>query len=59
MAFFRWVDRSPARGGEEAQTLAEYAVILGVITPAIVIAFTLLSGNIRQLFDNITAFFGG
>jgi Flp pilus assembly pilin Flp len=55
MAFLRWMR---ARCGEEAQTMAEYAVILGVITPAIVVAYALFSDRIGQLIDSVRAIFG-
>jgi Flp pilus assembly pilin Flp len=45
MALQRWIDRIRSRcGGERAQTMAEYAVVLAVITPAIVLGF----GQIRD-----------
>lgn len=37
--------------------MAEYAVVLGVITPAIILALTVLSGNIRPLIDRVAGFF--
>lgn len=40
----------------EAQTMAEYAIILGVITPAIVIAFALFSAQIAVAYDRVVAF---
>jgi Flp pilus assembly pilin Flp len=58
MAFVRWTDRIRSRlARERAQTMAEYAVVLGVITPAIIIALTVLSGNIRPLIDRVAGFF--
>ena len=36
--------------------MAEYAVILGVITPAIVIAFALLATQIAAAYDRISSF---
>jgi Flp pilus assembly pilin Flp len=39
---------------EEAQTMAEYAVVLGVITLAIVSAFGVLSGAIQGVIDGVT-----
>jgi len=36
--------------------MAEYAVILGVITPAIIIAFAVLSGAIGPLISKIADF---
>lgn len=41
----------------EAQTMAEYAVILGVITPALVIIFGLFATQIAAAFDRVRAFF--
>jgi Flp pilus assembly pilin Flp len=56
MALFSWLR---SRGGEEAQTMAEYAVILGVITPAIVVAYALFSDDIAHLIDGVRGIFGG
>ena len=39
---------------EEAQTMAEYAVVLGVITLAIVSAFGVLSGAIQGVLGGVT-----
>jgi Flp pilus assembly pilin Flp len=33
--------------------MAEYAVILGVITPAIIVALALLSDRVAQLIDSV------
>ena len=41
---------------DEAQTMAEYAVILGVITPAVILAFAVLSGAIGPLISRIAEF---
>ncbi len=47
------------KGRQEGQTMAEYAVILGVITPAIIVAFALLSdtaaGAVTKVVDIIGA----
>jgi Flp pilus assembly pilin Flp len=60
MAFQSWVDRIRSRWNrDEGQTMSEYAVILGVITPAIVLAYALLSGDIGGLIDKVRAIFGG
>ena len=57
MAFTSWIDRIRSRTrGEEAQTMAEYAVILGVITPAIILAFAVLSGAIGPLINKVIGF---
>jgi Flp pilus assembly pilin Flp len=41
---------------EDAQTMAEYAVILGVITPIVILAFAALSGAILSAIDNARSF---
>ena len=40
---------------EEGQTMAEYAVVLAVITVVIIGALTALSGGIGGAFDRVTA----
>jgi len=58
MALFSWVDRTHSRYcSEEAQTMAEYAVVLAVITPAIIVALGLMSGSITNLISNVVGFF--
>jgi len=42
---------------EEGQTMAEYTVVLGVITVAIVTAFAVLSSGIEQLVLRAVGFF--
>jgi len=37
--------------------MAEYAVILGVITPAIVLAIAMFAAQIAAAFDRVRAFF--
>jgi Flp pilus assembly pilin Flp len=39
---------------EDGQTMAEYAVVLGVITLAVVGVFTALSGGISSAITNVT-----
>jgi Flp pilus assembly pilin Flp len=41
-------------GREEGQTMAEYAVVLAVITVATVAVFTALSGGIQGALGNVT-----
>ena len=54
MAFHGWFDRIRTRcRREKAQTMAEYAVVLAVITPAIVIAYGLFSDKIAALIDSV------
>jgi Flp pilus assembly pilin Flp len=43
-------------GSEEAQTMAEYAVILAVITPAIVASIALLASAILPLITQVIGF---
>lgn len=40
---------------EEGQTMAEYGIVLAVITVAAVGVLTLLSGGITRAFTNVTA----
>jgi Flp pilus assembly pilin Flp len=40
--------------GEDGQTMAEYAVVLGVITLAVVGVFTALSGGISGAISSVT-----
>jgi Flp pilus assembly pilin Flp len=38
---------------EEGQTMAEYGVLLAVVTLAVVASLTLLSDNLRGAFENL------
>jgi Flp pilus assembly pilin Flp len=38
---------------EEGQTMAEYGVVLAVITLAVITAITLLSGNVRNAISSV------
>lgn len=40
---------------EEGQTMAEYAVVLGVITLAVVGVFTALAGGINGAISSVTS----
>ena len=44
------------RRREDAQTMAEYVVVLAVITPAVILAFGLFSGAIGPAFDAVRSF---
>ena len=44
------------RKRQEGQTMAEYAVVLGVITLAVVGVFTALSGGISSAITNVTGY---
>jgi Flp pilus assembly pilin Flp len=46
---------SAARDGESGQTMAEYAVVLAVVTVAIVGALVALSGGINDTLSSVTA----
>ena len=57
MASHSWIDRIRSRCNRETgQTMAEYAVILGVITPAVVLAFASLGDAIIPLLERIVGF---
>ncbi len=43
---------------EDGQTMPEYALILGVLTPAIVVALGLLSEGVRARIETVIGFFG-
>jgi Flp pilus assembly pilin Flp len=54
MASSGWFDRIRSRWCREAaQTMAEYAVVLGVIVPAIVISYAAFSDDIARLIDSV------
>jgi len=54
MALSGWLDRIRShRRREDAQTMAEYAVVLGVIVPAIVISYAAFSDDIARLIDSV------
>jgi Flp pilus assembly pilin Flp len=60
MAFRSWFDLIRSRWNrDDAQTMAEYAIILGVLTPAIILGYALLSGDIGTIIDKVRAIFGG
>jgi Flp pilus assembly pilin Flp len=44
-------------GREDGQTMSEYAVILGVITPAIIVALGLLSDAVQGRIETVIGFF--
>jgi Flp pilus assembly pilin Flp len=44
------------RRREEGQTAAEYAVVLGVITPIIALAFVALGDSVAPILDRVTSF---
>ena len=44
---------------EEGQTMAEYGVVLAVITLAVVAAISLLSTNVQNAIENVAGVFPG
>ena len=40
---------------EDGQTMAEYGVVLAVITVGAIVAFTALSGGISKAINNVTS----
>ena len=56
MTFSDYVDLiKTVRKRQEGQTMAEYAVVLGVITLAVVGVFTALSGGISGAISTVTS----
>ncbi len=49
------VNEIEQRDTQKGQTMAEYVVILGVITPAIIVAFALLSGAAETAVNRVVA----
>ena len=47
------------RRREEGQTMAEYGVVLAVITLAVIGAITLLSDNVRNAIENVAGIMPG
>jgi Flp pilus assembly pilin Flp len=47
------------RGRDEGQTMAEYGVVLAVVTLAVVASLTLLSGHLQSAFENIAGILPG
>lgn len=57
MAFLAWIDRTWVhRSREEGQTMAEYAVVLGVIVPAIILAYALFSDTIAASISRVVGY---
>jgi Flp pilus assembly pilin Flp len=47
------------RRREEGQTMAEYGVVLAVITLAVIAAISLLSDNVRNAIENVAGILPG
>lgn len=57
MAFLAWIDRTWVHSSrEEGQTMAEYAVVLGVIVPAIILAYALFSDTIAAAITRVVQY---
>ena len=56
MTFSQWFEFARANyRKEEGQTMAEYGVVLAVITLVVVVAITALSGAIKGAIDSVTS----
>ncbi len=54
MTFSEWLDFARANWKrEEGQTMAEYGVVLAVITLAVIGAITLLSSHVRNAITSV------
>ena len=56
---FAQVAADSLRRREEGQTMAEYGVVLAVITLAVIGAITLLSDNVRNALENVAGILPG
>ena len=57
MMFFNWFEFARANWRkEEGQTMAEYGVVLAVITVGIVATLTALSGGINGALTKVTSY---
>jgi Flp pilus assembly pilin Flp len=54
LSFSRRIDIGSTLVSEDGQTMAEYGVVLSVITLAIVTVYTALSGGIVGLLNRVT-----
>jgi Flp pilus assembly pilin Flp len=61
LKFFTFVQiaADSLRKREEGQTMAEYGVVLAVITLAVIGAITLLSDNVRAAIENVAGILPG
>ena len=56
MFISRWLDFARQNWRkEDGQTMAEYGVVLAVITIGAIVAFTALSGGISAAINNVTS----
>jgi Flp pilus assembly pilin Flp len=56
---FAQVAADSLRSREDGQTMAEYGVVLAVITLAVIGAITLLSDNVRNALENVAGILPG
>jgi len=61
LKFFTFVQvaADSLRNREDGQTMAEYGVVLAVITLAVIGAITLLSDNVRGAIENVAGILPG
>ena len=60
MTFAEWLEYARANWQkEDGQTMAEYGVVLAVITLAVIGAITLLSDNVRAAIENVAGILPG
>jgi Flp pilus assembly pilin Flp len=53
LSVFMQVAADSLHQSEEGQTMAEYGVVLAVITLTVIAAITLLAGNVSNAFDAV------
>ncbi len=57
MTFFEWLELARTNWKkEEGQTMAEYGVVLAVVTLGIVVTLGLLSGGINSALNSVTSY---
>jgi Flp pilus assembly pilin Flp len=56
---FAQVAAASLRKREEGQTMAEYGIVLAVITIAVIGAITLLADNVRGALENVAGILPG
>jgi Flp pilus assembly pilin Flp len=59
LKLFTFAQTADALRGEEGQTMAEYGVVLAVITLAVIAAISLLSGNVQNALENVAGLLPG
>jgi Flp pilus assembly pilin Flp len=59
LVIFAQVAADSLRRREEGQTMAEYGIVLAVITIAVIGAITLLADNVRGALENVAGILPG